>query len=337
MSTAGYDAIVLHVYWAPLTAFTASLLVNWWLVNARLGLDHPNLRSLHHVPIPRSGGLGVQLGVLLAAMMIGPGLPWTLWAAWGVMIVISLVDDLRDTPALGRLITHLIAAGAFAFGELFEHAGFLYAVFATLALTWMANLFNFMDGSDGLAGGMAVSGFAFYGVAAWHAGDTGFALLNISIAAAAGAFLAFNFHPARIFLGDVGSVPLGFLAGAFGVLGWLSGKWTLWFPALLFSPFIADASVTLARRLLRGEEVWRAHREHYYQRLVRIGWGHRKTAIAEYFLMLAAGSSALLGLEWPQAAQAGLCAVWLAIYVVLMRSIDRSWSQHAQLPDNAVR
>lgn len=335
MSAACDDAIVLHVFWAPLTAFTASLFINWWLANAKLGLDHPNLRSLHRVPVPRSGGLGVQLGVLLAGMMIAPNLPWAFWAAWGVMIAISLADDLRGISALWRFITHLVAAGAFAFDLLLEPSGFLYAALAVLALSWMANLFNFMDGSDGLAGGMAVSGFTFYGLAAWLSGNTGFALLNMSVGAAAAAFLVFNLHPARIFLGDVGSVPLGFLAGALGILGWLNGNWMLWFPALVFSPFIVDASVTLARRLLRGEKVWQPHREHYYQRLVRIGWGHRKTAVAEYVLMIAAGVSAVLGLNWPVAGQAALGGAWITIYAVLMWSIDRSWSEHARLPDNA--
>src|SRR5262245_1457719 len=165
-----------------------------------------------------------------------------------------------------------------------------------------------MDRSDGLAGGMAVFGFSFYAVAAWLAGSTEFALVNLSIAAAAGAFLVFNFHPARIFLGDAGSVPLGFLAAALGLIGWLQRDWTGWFPILVFSPFIMDASVTLARRLLRREKVWQAHRDHYYQRLVRLGWGHGRTALAEYAVMFASGVAALAALALPAGPQAALLA-----------------------------
>jgi UDP-N-acetylmuramyl pentapeptide phosphotransferase/UDP-N-acetylglucosamine-1-phosphate transferase len=95
------------------------------------------------------------------------------------------------------------------------------------------------------------------------------------VAAAAAGFLCFNFHPARIFMGDVGSVPLGFTAGALGLVGWRSGAWPLWFPLLVFAPFILDATVTLLRRALRGEKVWQAHRSHYYQRMVQMGLGHR--------------------------------------------------------------
>ena len=164
-----------------------------------------------------------------------------------------------------------------------------------LATMWVTNLYNFMDGSDGLAGGMALFGFGAYALAAWLAGDAVFVVVAASIAAAAAAFLVFNFPPAKVFMGDAGSIPLGFLAAALGILGWRAGHWPLWFPVLVFSPFIIDASVTLARRLLRGERVWRAHRSHYYQRLVQLGWGHRNTALAEYALMAGCGAARALG------------------------------------------
>jgi UDP-N-acetylmuramyl pentapeptide phosphotransferase/UDP-N-acetylglucosamine-1-phosphate transferase len=193
----------------------------------------------------------------------------------------------------------------------------------------MANLYNFMDGSDGLAGGMALIGFSFYGVAAAAAGGTAFALVNFSIAASAAAFLVFNFHPARIFMGDAGAVPLGFLAGALGIIGWLREDWTWWFPLLVFSPFIVDASVTLARRLCAGERIWRAHRDHYYQRLVQLGWGHRKTALAEYALMLACGAAGLAALAAPVAIQFALLGAACAGYLALIAAIGRAWGRRA--------
>ena len=149
--------------------------------------------------------------------------------------------------------------------------------------------------------------------------------MNLSIAAAAAAFLVFNFHPARIFLGDAGAVPLGFLAAALGLIGWLQGDWTWWFPVLVFAPFIVDASVTLARRLLRRERVWRAHREHYYQKLVRLGWGHRRTALAEYALMLTTGVLALAALALPVLMQGVLLAAAAGAYLLIMVSIERAW------------
>jgi UDP-N-acetylmuramyl pentapeptide phosphotransferase/UDP-N-acetylglucosamine-1-phosphate transferase len=215
---------------------------------------------------------------------------------------------------------HLLAAGVFlwlAAGS----SGAALLVVLLLAIAWLTNLYNFMDGSDGLAGGMAVVGFGTYGLAAWLGGNLELELLAWSIAAAAAGFLIFNFPPAKIFMGDVGSIPLGFLAGALGVAGWLQGLWPLWFPLIVFAPFIVDASVTLLRRALRRERIWQAHREHYYQRLILSGWSHRKTAIWEYALMLACAALALAGREAVVPMQAAAvvaaiatcagCAVWI--------------------------
>src|SRR5690606_10611586 len=139
-------------------------------------------------------------------------------------------------------------------------------------------LYNFMDGSDGLAGGMAVIGFGAGGAAAWLAGDAALPPGHLCVAAAAAASLVFNRPPPRTFLGGAGSVPLAFLAAALGSFGWRAGCWPAWFPVLVFAPFVIDATLTLARRIARRERIWQAHRDHYYQRLVRMGWGHRRTA-----------------------------------------------------------
>jgi UDP-N-acetylmuramyl pentapeptide phosphotransferase/UDP-N-acetylglucosamine-1-phosphate transferase len=314
--------------WAPLTAFAGALLAVWWLARSRVSglvLDRPNSRSLHEAPVPRTGGLGLHAGALLAITIIAPRLPAALWIAFAALLLISFFDDLRGIPALWRLVLHLAVCAWFAAAALAGGDDLLVTAAATLAIAWMANLYNFMDGSDGLAGGMAVSGFFFYGVAAWLAGSPEFALVNFSIAAAAAAFLVFNFHPARIFLGDAGSVPLGFLAAALGLLGWLQRDWTWWFPMLVYSPFIVDASVTLASRLLRHERVWQAHRDHYYQRLVRLGWGHRRTALAEYALMFASGALALAALAMTPAMQAGTLAAAALAYLALIALIERAW------------
>ena len=194
----------------------------------------------------------------------------------------------------------------------------------------MTNLYNFMDGSDGLAGGMALFGFAAYGLAGWLVGDGILAALAASIAAAAAAFLAFNFPPARVFLGDAGAIPLGFLSATLGLLGWREAYWPIWFPVLVFSPFILDASVTLARRALRGERFWEAHKTHYYQRLVQLGWGHRNTALAEYSLMAACGAVALWALGRPPLDQWLAVGVMAALYSVLAAMVDLAWRRRLE-------
>lgn len=319
---------VQSIFWAPLTAFAAALFLIWWLIRSRFSsfaLDHPNSRSLHDMPRPRTGGLGVHAGILLALGIIAPDLPVVLALALGLLYVVSLLDDLRGVAARWRFAVHLIAAGSISASVLYVGHGIAVVLIVAVAIAWMANLYNFMDGSDGLAGGMAVFGFSFYGFAAWFSGSTELALVNFSIATAALAFLIFNFPPARVFMGDVGSVPLGYLAGALGLIGWARQDWGWWFPVLVFSPFIVDATVTLARRALRGERVWEAHREHYYQHMVQLGLGHRRTALLWYGLMFAVGASALWGLRLAPGAQVSLLITWLVIYAAAMVVIDRRW------------
>lgn len=323
-------------YWlAPVVSFmTAFFLLHWMLASgaARLALDRPNHRSLHASPIPRTGGLALMAGVFAGwAAVLHDGLGAVLLLACG-LVAVSFLDDVRGLAARWRFLAHFLAAAGFVVC-LLPGVGLLPAALLVLAAVWMTNLYNFMDGSDGLAGGMALFGFSFYALAAGFAGDAGFALASLSIATAALAFLMFNFHPARVFLGDAGSIPLGFLAAVLGLLGWHRGLWPLWFPALVFSPFTVDASATLAKRLWRGAKVWQAHREHYYQRLVQMGWGHRNTALAEYALMAAAGGSAVWGGGQSAATQVGLLAAWVVIYLILMRTVDVKWRLFSRLTD----
>jgi UDP-N-acetylmuramyl pentapeptide phosphotransferase/UDP-N-acetylglucosamine-1-phosphate transferase len=141
--------------------------------------------------------------------------------------------------------------------------------------------------------------------------------------AASLAFLAFNAPPAKVFLGDAGAIPLGFLAGTLGALGVARGAWPAWFPVLVFSPFIVDATLTLVRRLAAGEKVWIAHRTHYYQRLVTGGWSHRRLAFAAWSAMLLAGASALVALEGTVMLHRAIIALWVVAYVVALAVIDR--------------
>ena len=163
-------------------------------------------------------------------------------------------------------------------------------------MAWIVNLYNFMDGMDGFAGGMTVIGFTTLAALCASRGAAELAAMSLAVAASALGFLLFNFPPARIFMGDLGSSLLGYLCAVAMLSAESSASIPLWISALVFSPFIVDASVTLARRTLAGERPWRAHRDHFYQRLVRLGWGHRKTVVCEYGLMLACAVSAAAAL-----------------------------------------
>lgn len=323
----GSDGRPIMNWPAVLSAFVMCGLVLAWLLRhgARLPMDHPNERSLHASPTPRIGGLGIMAGVLAAAMWLAVSgqlqavLPAVLAAF--ALAGVSVLDDMWSLPATLRLLAHSIAAAAcmLAFGL---SGGPL--LLGTLAVVWMTNLYNFMDGSDGLAGGMAVLGFGALALAASLADAAGLATLCAAIAAAALAFLRFNFPPARLFMGDAGSIPLGFLAASLGILGVRHNAWPWFFPLLVFSPFIFDASVTLIRRVLRGEKIWRAHRSHYYQRVVLLGASQRRLALAAYAMMLAAAAAALGLLLLPQYA-AWLIASWIGIYTSIFVVIDWRW------------
>lgn len=309
----------------PVIAFLVSAAVLGLLLAsgaARWMLDRPNRRSLHVTPTPRSGGLAVIAGVAAGWWWSGAQLETSLWIALAALALVSLYDDLRGAHVLLRFSVHLAVAAAAAWSMLGAQHAIPVVIVAALAIAWMTNLYNFMDGADGLAGGMALIGFGTYTVAAIVAGDYAFAAWNGAVAAAAGGFLLYNFPPARVFLGDAGAIPLGFLAGAFGVLGAVRGDWPWWFGILAFAPFIVDASITLARRLLRRARVWQAHREHYYQRLVRGGWTHRRTAIAEYALMAASGLLAVVAAALPHG-QWLLLGGALAGYGLLLAWLER--------------
>jgi UDP-N-acetylmuramyl pentapeptide phosphotransferase/UDP-N-acetylglucosamine-1-phosphate transferase len=170
---------------------------------------------------------------------------------------------------------------------------------------------------------MAVIGFG--GMALAASSGSPVALVAAAVVGAVLGFLVFNFPPARVFLGDAGSIPLGFLAAALGLLGWAADQWPLWFPVMVFSPFIADASLTLARRLVAGERVWQAHRDHGYQRLILSGWSHRKTALAAYGLMAAGAAGALALRPLSPAAQATGLAGWLGVLCWVFVALELRW------------
>ena len=294
----------------------------------RLATDIPNDRSLHTRPTPRVGGWGIVPVAVVLIWLVAPTL-WLPALVAALLAMLSQIDDRRGLPARVRFGGHAVAVTMLV--AVYPAAVPWWAL-VTMAflLVWLVNLYNFMDGSDGLAGGMAMFGFGGYAIAASIAvhPDPALALACAIVAGAAAGFLLFNFHPARIFLGDAGSIPLGFLAGALGYWGWREGVWPVWFPAVSFAPFIGDASVTLLKRLARGEKFWQAHREHYYQRLVQAGFGHASTARVWYFFMATGIMLALWATSIAMVYQWLVVVGWVAVLVLAGAYIDRQWQRH---------
>lgn len=318
-------------HYLPIVAALVTILLITIILYSSLGRviqDIPNERSMHAVPTPRIGGVGLMAGVLCAWVLMPHSLVWWLILPMLGLFMVSLLDDMRGLPVRWRLLAHLAAAALVIAGSgLLARYGILSAALMLLFTVWVTNLYNFMDGSDGLAGGMTFFGFSMYGAAALLGNNEQIAMLNFSVAAAAAGFLLFNFHPAKIFMGDAGSIPLGFLAAVMGLWGWQNQLWPAWFPLLVFSTFILDATVTLLKRGIRLEKIWQAHREHYYQRLLMLGTGHRNTALIEYGVMAGSGLSALWLLQHP-AATIYILLIWCVVYTLAMLLVDRIWKAH---------
>jgi UDP-N-acetylmuramyl pentapeptide phosphotransferase/UDP-N-acetylglucosamine-1-phosphate transferase len=249
---------------------------------------------------------------------------------------VSLLDDRRHVPARYRLAAQTAAALLLYLGGLaWLHVGlpglgqapvpaWLVPLLTLAFIVWMTNLYNFMDGMDGLAGGMAVFGFGALAVLGFGAGAPDFGLSAAVIAAAAAGFLLHNLPRAGIFLGDVGSAVLGFWAAAMVLWGAGRGLFPLWAGLLVFSPFLVDATWTLLRRLLRGAKVWQAHREHHYQRLVLAGWPPRRTLFWAYVLMAATAASAVGAVRLSAPEQWLLLAGWVVLYWLVHQRVARA-------------
>lgn len=302
-------------------------------------LDYPNERSLHTRPTPRTGGLGIWAGSivgLVIALQLTGGRAELAWMAAATLVVgvVSFFDDRSHLSAGTRLTWHLAAAALMMIGGLhmdsvelpgveLEISPMLGLIVSVLFIVWMTNLYNFMDGMDGFAPGMGLIGFGTFSFLGWWAGEVHFAYTSAVIAAATAGFLVFNFPPAKIFMGDTGSSTLGFSAGAFMLWAVHLDIFPLWIGVLVFSPFVVDATVTLVRRLIRGEKLWLAHKTHYYQRIVQLGWGHRKTVLAEYALMFACAVSGIAAAYLSPPAQWVLIIFWIALYAGIMSMVTR--------------
>ena len=298
-------------------------------------VDRPGARSSHATPTPTGVGLGLIGAIAIVGLLAGPVLPAVSAGQgaypvfWSALVLLALglslvgfIDDVRGVPAGARFVLQLLAAAA-ALAILGVGLGAGYGlpfIVATLALTWTMNAYNFMDGSNGMAGLQGIFSGVLLAVLFRIGGQPELALAAAAVAAACAGFLPWNFPGARGFMGDAGSVPLGYLLGVLCLAGALSGALPWPVALLVLAVFHIDAGLTLLRRLWRRERWYTAHREHVYQKLIAKGWTHANVALAYMALnaVLIAPAS-LLGTLYADLAgwlSAGIIAVlvigWLA-------------------------
>lgn len=322
MSTPSFAGVLMMGLAVAAVSSAGTLLMRRYLV-AKAVFDIPNERSSHVVPTPRGGGVAIVTVacftwlILAAGGLLSTRVSIALVVGGGAVAIVGWLDDRHSVSALVRLAVHFAAAVsavivvAPAIGPLggvldTGAGGLLGRGIWVVVLVWLTNIYNFMDGIDGLAAGEALIVATLAAALAWWNGSAGDSIALLVLAGAAGGFLVWNWPPARIFMGDVGS---GFLGMSFGILAIVSSEngaptTPLWM--LLLGVFIADTSITLFRRFLRGERWYFAHRSHSYQRLVQSGWTHRAVTSSALLLTLALGALAALGVWFPSLANGAL-------------------------------
>lgn len=317
-----------------ITLFVLSLILSYLYIgyaHRRELLDIPNSRSAHSEVTPRGGGL-VFIGLWLLAC--SAAMPFHFWTANAALVffpgllltaLIGFRDDHQHVPARWRALVHFAAAmmsvyaiGGFKvidFGSFSLNLGVMGDILAVLVTVWSINLFNFMDGSDGLAGSQAIIVLCCGGSMLWWAGGHDLALAAFAVAACVAGFLCWNWPPAKLFMGDVGSASLGFLVIVFAMAGekWYGVPGLLW--SIPYGVFIFDATLTLIRRVAANERWYEPHRLHAFQRLYEIGWSHKRILLAYVAVNLLLAGFALIAYFNRE------LLVWMILLTVLLLAL----------------
>lgn len=285
--------------------------VRHWLLRRRL-LDLPGARRSHAIPTPRGGGLAIVATLVLAWLLWPGGLLawWPPMVAVAGMALIGWLEDRMELPArwrfAGQLAIALWLVAAIGGVTRVDVVGitvdipWLWNGLAVVGVIWLINLYNFMDGSDGLAAGQGLWAGLAFAVLFALAGYPQAAAFAVAAAGAWGGFLFWNRPPAGIFMGDVGSLALGTLVAAFAVIGATNGAVSIWVSFMVSSVFVVDATATLLARVARGERWYTAHRQHAYQRLLDRGWSHGQVMglylLVNVFVVL---PGVVVAVRWP--------------------------------------
>lgn len=305
--------VILGLILVVLASYSLTALVRFYALKKNI-LDIPNERSSHSIVTPRGGGLAVAATfifslVFMAALdIVSVNIAVALVGGGFSIAAIGWIDDKNSVSPRLRLIVHFLAAvwalywldgfTRMDIGFTTVHLGWAGSVIAAVGIVWMINLYNFMDGIDGIAGTEAISVALGAGVLLFWTGSAGLAWVCLTLAMAVGGFLVWNWSPAKIFMGDVGS---GFLGFTFAVLALWSENagavpFIIWL--LLLGVFVIDATITLIRRMSKGEKLYEAHRSHVYQLAVQAGYSHKQVTFTVLLMNIVLGLIAAMALYY---------------------------------------
>jgi len=305
---------------------------------ARDLMDIPNERSSHEVPTPRGGGLPIALLVPLALLLaaasgLAPGpLAPALAISGALVALVGWIDDHGHVSAPIRMAVQGGAAALFLYliggmprltlFPLVLDLGLAGSLLAIVGIVWTTNYFNFMDGTDGLAGSEALLVGGVGSLLAFRAGDPSLALGAALCAAASGGFLLWNWPPAKVFMGDVGSSFLGFSFGALAVASEGTGSVSILVWIVLLGFFAFDSTVTLLRRVGRGERWSEPHRSHAYQRILGPERSHAWLLVRVWLLNIGLAATAVGMVTWPRLSLVGVLLAVLTL-TLLYRAVGR--------------
>ena len=276
-----------YTHWFAVVLFSGTL--SYFVSLSSMGLarrsgmiTQPGARQSHDVATPTGGGLGLVFSVVVTSLLLQLFTPlplfWSVNVLPGIILLATIgwFDDRRHVSFRLRLMVQLtVSLWLIGFSGLqFSLGGMAWFLGIIAALMWMMNLYNFMDGSNGMAGFQGVFAGSVLAVLFYTGGESTWALLSLVVAAACAGFLPLNFPSARVFMGDSASVPRGFIFGSFLYYGIHTGVINPLTGILIMSVFVVDASLTLSAMVFRREQWYTAHRQHVYQRLISHGWSH---------------------------------------------------------------
>lgn len=312
--------LLTHIAFA-FAVFGFSVVLTYFMIRRVRLMDIPNERSSHTRPVPKSGGVGIVTAFAAASLLIyfvaeTARIPdrqfWGFLLGALALAVVSLIDDITQKSFLAKVSTQVLCVIAMLASGVTLTSLSLPVLGEVSLGTWgyaltflwivgLTNTYNFMDGLDGLAGGVAVIAACFMCAIAWTQGSYFVYITSYALIASVAGFWIFNFPPARIFMGDVGSAFLGYTFATLAVIGASLdvGRLSFYIVPLLLFNFVFDTFLTFVRRLLRGEKVHQAHRSHLYQLLNRMGYSHRTVSVFHYTVAIAQGIGAFLLVSLP--------------------------------------
>ena len=269
-------------------------LIRRFSINNKL-YDIPNMRSSHDIPKPKGGGVSIVI-ILLATIfvltllrMIDPSFSLSMLIGLSIVAVTGLIDDFRNLPILIRAILYVFASvlsiyliGGMSYLSIDNYSinlGYISFALSIIFVVWLTNLYNFMDGTDGFAAIQTICVAIFCGSLLYSTADTSYVIILFCLASSTIGFLYWNWSPAKIFMGDVGSCTIGFLFGMLSIYMQKAEIMSISIWLILLAPFIGDSTFTLLKRMINREKWYKAHNSHAYQKLYKLGWSHSKLAI----------------------------------------------------------